>query len=269
VTTSVNSGGLTLDGVSKRFGKGAAAVTVLDEVAFDVPEGEFVAVVGPSGSGKTTLLNTVAGFVAPDAGRILVNGAPVTGPGPSRCVVFQEYAIFPWLTVRRNIEFGMRLRSRRRRSAQRREVTERYLDLMGLTAFADALPKTLSGGMRQRVALARAYAVDPEILLMDEPFAALDAQTRETMQEALLEINQKERRTVLFVTHQVEEAIFLADRVVVMSARPARVQEIVPVPWRGPRNHELKTTTEFIDLRRRIETMLRGGTTPTPRRETT
>ncbi|GLY24991.1 ABC transporter ATP-binding protein [Micromonospora sp. NBRC 101691] len=257
----VSGGGLSVAGISKRFGRGTAAVTVLDDVRFDVAEGEFVAVVGPSGSGKTTLLNTVAGFVDPDTGAIRVNGAPVTGPGPSRCVVFQEYAIFPWLTVRRNIEFGMRLRARRRTAAQRREIGDRYLELMGLTAFADALPKTLSGGMRQRVALARAYAVDPEILLMDEPFAALDAQTRETMQEALLEINQKERRTVLFVTHQVEEAIFLADRVVVMSARPARVRDIVDVPWHGDRTHELKTSPDFIALRRRIETMLRDAHT--------
>ncbi|MCG5215590.1 ABC transporter ATP-binding protein [Streptosporangium soli] len=255
MTTSVSRGGLAVAGVSKRYG----SMTILDEVDFHVAEGEFVAVVGPSGSGKTTLLNTVAGFVDPDEGEILVNGAAVTGPGPSRCVVFQEYAIFPWLTVRRNIEFGMRLKARRRPAAQRDEVVDRYLELMGLTAFADALPKTLSGGMRQRVALARAYAVDPEILLMDEPFAALDAQTRETMQETLLEINQKEKRTVLFVTHQVEEAIFLAERVVVMSARPARVREVVPVPWQGRRTHELKTTVEFIELRREIETMLRGS----------
>ncbi|TQM11405.1 ABC transporter ATP-binding protein [Pseudonocardia kunmingensis] len=261
---TISGGGLVVDGISKRFGRGESVVTVLDDIAFQVAEGEFVAVVGPSGSGKTTLLNTVAGFVDPDEGRILVNGAPVAGPGPSRCVVFQEYAIFPWLTVRRNIEFGMRLRARRRPADERREVADRYLELMGLTAFADALPKTLSGGMRQRVALARAYAVDPEILLMDEPFAALDAQTRETMQEALLEINQKERRTVVFVTHQVEEAIFLADRIVVMSARPSRVQDVVTVPWSGERTHALKTSTEFIALRREIESMLRS-TDSTPR----
>ncbi|WP_116949969.1 ABC transporter ATP-binding protein [Jiangella endophytica] len=246
--------GLTVRGVSKDFGN----VNVLRDVDLDIADGEFVAVVGPSGSGKSTLLNAIAGFVTPDRGELLVNGAPVRGPGPSRCVVFQEYAIFPWLTVRRNIDFGTRLRAWKGTRQERARVTQRYLDMMGLTDFADALPKTLSGGMRQRVAIARAYAVDPEILLMDEPFAALDAQTREQMQEALVDINQRERRTVLFVTHQVEEAIFLADRVVVMSARPATVQEIVDVPWGDRRTHEIKTEPEFVRLRRHIETLLRS-----------
>lgn len=251
--------GLSVREISKSFGAGSGAVPVLDAVSFDVAEGEFVAVVGPSGSGKSTLLNAIAGFVPPDTGELVVNGAPVVEPGPSRCVVFQEYAIFPWLTVRRNIEFGMRLRAWKGTGAQRAEIVTKYLDLMGLEAFADALPKTLSGGMRQRVAIARAYAVDPEILLMDEPFAALDAQTREQMQEALIDINTKERRTVLFVTHQVEEAIYLADRVVVMTNRPARVQEVVDVPWGADRPHELKTEREFIALRRHIEDRLRAS----------
>ncbi|TDD71028.1 ABC transporter ATP-binding protein [Jiangella aurantiaca] len=250
--------GLSVRSVSKSFGTGPKAVSVLQDVDLDIDDGEFVAVVGPSGSGKSTLLNAIAGFVTPDRGELLVNGEPVRGPGPSRCVVFQEYAIFPWLTVRRNIDFGTRLRAWKGTRPERARVTDRYLDMMGLTEFADALPKTLSGGMRQRVAIARAYAVDPEILLMDEPFAALDAQTREQMQEALVDINQRERRTVLFVTHQVEEAIFLADRVVVMSARPATVQEVVDVPWGDRRTHEIKTEPEFVRLRRHIETLLRS-----------
>lgn len=184
------SGGLRVDELSKGFGKRDRRVTVLDGISLDVADGEFVAVVGPSGSGKSTLLNAIAGFLPPDSGTISVDGVPVRGPGPSRCVVFQEYAIFPWLSVRRNIDFGTRLRSWRGTAGQRAEITDHYLELMGLTAFADALPKTLSGGMRQRVAIARAYAVDPGILLMDEPFAALDAQTRELLNNQQVDVHQ-------------------------------------------------------------------------------
>ncbi len=256
--TAVQREGLRVRSISKGFGKGAKRVTVLDDVSIDIAEGEFVAVVGPSGSGKSTLLNAIAGFSLPDSGTITVNGEAVTGPGPSRCVVFQEYAIFPWLSVHKNIDFGTRLRAWNGTSAERAAIVDRYLSLMGLAAFSDALPKTLSGGMRQRVAIARAYAVDPAILLMDEPFAALDAQTRETMQDALLQLNQQERRTVLFVTHQVEEAIYLADRVVVMSSRPARIEAVVEVPWGRERNHDIKTSDEFIRLRRHIEDLLHG-----------
>ena len=250
--------GLRVRGISKGFGRGANRVDVLSDVSLDISEGEFVAVVGPSGSGKSTLLNAIAGFALPDSGTITVNGEIVTGPGPSRCVVFQEYAIFPWLSLRRNIDFGTRLRAWDGSPAERAALVDRYLGLMGLEAFSEALPKTLSGGMRQRVAIARAYAVDPAILLMDEPFAALDAQTREAMQDALLELNQQERRTVLFVTHQVEEAIYLADRVVVMSSRPARIEEVVEIPWGRDRHHGIKTSDEFIVLRRHIEDVLHG-----------
>jgi NitT/TauT family transport system ATP-binding protein len=242
--------------ISVGFGRGAKRVSVLERISLSAAEGEFVAIVGPSGSGKSTLLNAVAGFVTPDDGVVEVGGEPVTGPGPSRCVVFQEYAVFPWLTVERNIGFGTRLRAWRGDPARRTETVDKYLDLMGLSAFRDALPKTLSGGMRQRVAIARAYAVDPAILLMDEPFAALDAQTREHMQEALLDISRKERRTVLFVTHQVEEALYLADRVVVMGARPARIPATIDVPWGAERDHDLKLTDEFIALRRQVEHLL-------------
>lgn len=261
MTSTINTSartGLIVDSISKGFGKGDKRVTVLDRISLHIADGEFVAVVGPSGSGKSTFLNAIAGFVQPDSGSISVNGEAVAGPGPSRCVVFQEYAIFPWLSVQRNIDFGTRLGRWKGSPQKRAEIVNHYLRLMGLEAFRDALPKTLSGGMRQRVAIARAYAVDPGILLMDEPFAALDAQTREQMQEALLELNKKERRTVLFVTHQVEEALYLADRVVVMGARPARIQEIVDVPWGSDRPHEIKLTASFIELRRHIENLLHG-----------
>lgn len=260
MTTITAEAGVQIDRLRKSFGKGEDYVTVLHDVSLSIEQGEFVAVVGPSGSGKSTLLNTIAGFISPDAGTVRVDGIPVTKPGPSRCVVFQEYAIFPWLTVARNIDFGTRLRAWGGSREERARIVDHYLDLMGLTAFRDALPKTLSGGMRQRVAIARAYAVDPGILLMDEPFAALDAQTREQMQEALVDLNKTEKRTVLFVTHQVEEALYLADRVVILTARPTTVQEIVRVPWGADRPHELKLTPEFVQLRSHVEALLHGNT---------
>ncbi|MDR5700906.1 ABC transporter ATP-binding protein [Agromyces aerolatus] len=265
--TTVTRLGVQIEGLRKSFGKGSARVTVLDDISLEIADGEFIAVVGPSGSGKSTLLNTIAGFIRPDTGRVLVGGEPVSKPGPSRCVVFQEYAIFPWLSVARNIDFGTRLRAWKGSRAERGEIVDHYLALMGLTPFRDALPKTLSGGMRQRVAIARAYAVDPGILLMDEPFAALDAQTREQMQEALLDLNHTEKRTVLFVTHQVEEALYLADRVVVLTSRPTKVREIVEVPWGSDRPHDLKLSPEFIRLRSHIEALLHGSAVPPTTKE--
>lgn len=259
MTATTPTRGVSIRGLGKSFGKGANRVTVLNDISLDIREGEFIAVVGPSGSGKSTLLNAIAGFIAPDAGTITVNGEAVTGPGPSRCVVFQEYAIFPWLSVARNIDFGTRLAAWKGDARRRAAIVDHYLELMGLTPFRDALPKTLSGGMRQRVAIARAYAVDPGILLMDEPFAALDAQTREQMQEALLALNKEEQRTVFFVTHQVEEALYLADRVVVLGARPTRIAEIVEVPWGSARAHDIKLTDDFIRLRRHVEDLLHHG----------
>lgn len=258
-TSTLPDRGVEIRNLRKSFGKGDKRVTVLDDISLSIADGEFLAVVGPSGSGKSTLLNTIAGFIGPDAGSVKVDGTPVTKPGPSRCVVFQEYAIFPWLSVARNIDFGTRLRTWKGTTAERRRIVDHYLELMGLSTFRDALPKTLSGGMRQRVAIARAYAVDPGILLMDEPFAALDAQTREQMQAALLELNRAEKRTVLFVTHQVEEALYLADRVVVLSHRPTGIREIVDVPWGTDRPQEIKLSAEFIRLRSHIESLLHGN----------
>lgn len=245
------------------FGRGKDRKEVLDGVSFDVAEGEFVSVLGPSGCGKSTLLTMAAGFTRPDSGEVRVGGAPVTGPDPDRGVVFQQYAIFPWLSVRRNIAFGLTLRANRRRKAEIAETVERYVDLMGLQGFEDALPKTLSGGMRQRVAIARAYATDPGVLLMDEPFAALDAQTREQMQQLLHETNRVERRTAMFITHSVEEAIFLSRRVVVLGNRPTRVHEVVDVPVPVPRTPETRTAPEFIEIRRHLEDVMRSLSTPT------
>ena len=249
---------IALKRVSKSYGDGASAVSVIEHLEFAVPDRQIVTIVGPSGAGKTTLLNLAAGFIRPDEGEVLVDGKAVQGPGPERCVVFQQYAVFPWLTVRQNIAFGLTLRGRRLPKTQRDEVVAHYLELLGLRDFADAYPKTLSGGMKQRVAIGRAYAVNPEILLMDEPFGALDAQTRVQMQEQLLAVMEREKKTVVFITHAVEEAIFLGHRVIVLTRRPARILEDIPITLPYPRTAETRTSPQFNDLRRHVEDLLSG-----------
>jgi len=233
--------------VGKTFPAKAGVFTALDSVSLDIADEEFVTVVGPSGCGKSTLLGMAAGLVEPTAGEVLVDGSPVAGPGPDRGVIFQQYALFPWLSVRKNVEFGLKLTGLPAEERQRR--TERAIDLVGLTDFADALPKTLSGGMKQRCAIARAYAVNPAVLLMDEPFGALDALTRVQMQDQLLATWSRERRTVLFITHDVDEAVYLARRVVVMAARPGRIQKIVDVGLPYPRTEEIRLSPEFSRIR--------------------
>lgn len=244
------------------FGRGRKRLDVLDGISFDVRQGEFVSVLGPSGCGKSTLLNLAAGFLDPDDGTVEVDGEVVKGTDARRGVVFQQYAIFPWLTVEKNIAFGLTLRGNRRPRAEIAEVVARYVDLMGLQGFEKALPKTLSGGMRQRVALARAYATDPDVMLLDEPFAALDAQTREFMQELLHETSQQDQRAAMLITHSVEEAIYLSHRIVVLTNRPTRVREVidVDVPW--PRTPESRTAPEFIELRKHLEGAMRSLSTP-------
>ncbi|MFF3504567.1 ABC transporter ATP-binding protein [Streptomyces sp. NPDC003247] len=234
----------------KSFPVKGGEFTALDRVSLDVADREFVTVVGPSGCGKSTLLNMAAGLVEPTTGRVLVDGDAVRGPGPERGVIFQQYALFPWLTVRGNVEFGLKLRSLS--AAERRSRADRAIELVGLTDFADALPKTLSGGMKQRCAIARAYAVDPEVLLMDEPFGALDALTRVQLQDQLLHTWTRERRTVMFVTHDVDEAVYLARRVVVMAARPGRVHRVIDVDLPYPRTEELRLSAEFARIRNEV-----------------
>ncbi|HEY0204696.1 MAG TPA: ABC transporter ATP-binding protein [Acetobacteraceae bacterium] len=237
--------------VSREFPlAGGGTFLALDRLRLDIGDGEFVTVVGPSGCGKSTAMNIAAGLVLPSSGRMLVNGAAVTGPGPERGVIFQQYALFPWLTVRENVEFGLRVAGMK--AARRREVADRFIALVGLTDFAGALPKTLSGGMKQRCAIARAYAVDPAILLMDEPFGALDALTRVQLQDQLLQVWSQDRRTVMFITHDVDEAVYLANRVVVMAARPGRLLEVVPVTLPYPRTEEIRLSPEFAALRNRV-----------------
>ncbi len=226
---------LEVDRVSKRFGGDADEGTeALRDVSLNVAEGEFVCLLGPSGCGKTTLLRIIAGLESPTGGEVRVDGVPVTGPTPRLGMIFQDYSLYPWRRVIDNIAFGLELAGVEK--AVRLARAGEYLDLVGLGGFANSFPYELSGGMRQRVAVARALATDPAVVLMDEPFGALDAQTRNAMQRELLEIWTKTRKTVLFVTHSVDEAVFLADRIVVLSPRPGRVREIVEVREPRPRD---------------------------------
>ncbi|MEV4564399.1 ABC transporter ATP-binding protein [Nonomuraea sp. NPDC049419] len=224
--------------------------TALDHVSLDIADREFVTVVGPSGCGKSTLMSMAAGLVEPTGGEVLVDGRPVDGPGPERGVIFQQYALFPWLTVRKNVEFGLKLKGLP--ADERRRRAEQAIELVGLSDFADALPKALSGGMRQRCAIARAYAVDPQVLLMDEPFGALDALTRVQLQDQLLATWSREQRTVMFITHDVDEAVYLARRVIVMAARPGRIQQIIDVGLPYPRTEEMRLSPEFGRIRNEV-----------------
>jgi NitT/TauT family transport system ATP-binding protein len=240
---------LALDAVSKRYWleRESREVAAIDDVSLAVRDGEFVTIVGPSGCGKTTLLNIVAGLLPFERGAVRIDGRPVTAPGPERAVVFQHPSLLPWRTVRGNVMYGMELQRRLARAAMPARA-DRFIDLVGLQGFAGHYPSELSGGMQQRVNLARALATDPGVLLMDEPFAALDAQTRELMQAELLKIWAQSGTTVLFITHQIGEAIYLGDRVVVLSARPARVKQVFAVPFDRPRPLSLKRDPRFLEL---------------------
>jgi NitT/TauT family transport system ATP-binding protein len=220
------------------------AVLALDDVSLDVREREFVALLGPSGCGKSTLLYLIGGFLPVETGRILIDGKPVAGPGPDRGIVFQHFALFPWKTVRANILYGLERAGLPREEREQR--AQRYIDLVGLKGFEDSYPSQLSGGMKQRTALARTLAFDPQILLMDEPFGALDAQTRSLMQAELLGIWQRTPKTVIFVTHDVQEAVYLADRVAVMSARPGRIKAIVDTRF-DKKDPAIFKTNAFVD----------------------
>lgn len=241
---------IRVENVSKSFTTGSGTNLVLDKVNLEIHEGDFICVVGPSGCGKTTLLNILGGLERPDEGNVLHNGVPIGGPDPSRGVIFQQYALFPWKTVLDNVAFGLKLKRMSKR--QRTDIALHYLDLVGLSAFKDAYPKELSGGMKQRVAIARAYAVNPEVLLMDEPFGALDAQTRGQLQEELLKTWGKEKKTVFFITHDVEEAVMLANRVIMMDAHPGRIKEELMIELPYPRNQETKLDDAFTRLKNQV-----------------
>ena len=247
---------ISFDRVSVEFPTAQGPMRVLDDVSFDIREGEFVSIIGPSGCGKTTLMNMLGGFVKPTGGAVLLDGKPVAGPGPDRGVIFQEYGVFPWLTVRQNIAFGLKLSASKVPAGEREAIVQRYMGLMGLADFADHFPKHLSGGMRQRLAIARAYAVRPQFLLMDEPFGALDAQTRSAMQDLLLEVLRAEGKTVMLITHSVEEAIYLSSRIVVVTARPARIRTIIDVPFGYPRAENVHDDPRFVALRSEIRELV-------------
>jgi ABC-type nitrate/sulfonate/bicarbonate transport system ATPase subunit len=229
-------------------------VTALERISLDVADNEFSVIVGPSGCGKSSLLRLVAGLAQPTSGRILASGKPVTAPGKERGMVFQSYTLFPWLTVQKNVEFGLKVAGLQ--ATERAAIARRFIAEVGLEGFENAYPKQLSGGMMQRVALARALANDPDILLMDEPFGALDSQTRSLMQELLLNIWQQSKKTVLFITHDIDEAILLGDHVYVMTARPGSLKERIQIDIPRPRSVEATTTAPFIALKRRIMALI-------------
>jgi NitT/TauT family transport system ATP-binding protein len=241
--------------VWKEFDKRGHRVEALQAIDVTVETNEFAALLGPSGCGKSTLLNMLAGFDRPTRGRVLVHGAPVTTPGPQRAVVFQEPALFPWYTVSDNVTFG--LRARGLRPAAYRERVEAILDQVGLRGFESHYPAELSGGMKQRVGIARVLVMEPEVLLMDEPFGSLDAQTRSLMQELLLSVWERHHQTVLFVTHDVEEALLLADTVLVMTARPGRIKQRLAVELPRPRALETTTSPRFNELKREVLALIR------------
>ena len=254
---------IVFDRVARHFHRDGKDIPAVDDVSFEVKAREFVAIVGPSGCGKTTCLRMAAGLEFPTSGSVTVGGRPVVSPGPDRSVVFQQFALFPWKTVTDNIDFG--LRATGVPVHERRSRVARYIDLMGLQGYESAFPHQLSGGMQQRVAIARSYALDPGVLLMDEPFGSLDAQTRVVMQEELVKLSRASPRTVLFITHSVEEAVYLADRVVVMTRRPGRIGEIIDVArvreaerWnRHERIEDVMDEASFVHLRTQVWRLLR------------
>jgi NitT/TauT family transport system ATP-binding protein len=249
-------------GLAKRYEttRKGESVLAFNGVSLDVREGEFVALLGPSGCGKSTFLRCIAGLETPSEGELTLDGRPITGPGADRGMAFQAYALFPWKTLRQNIEFGPRVRGVS--PAERAKLVRRYVDLVGLTGFEDKYPHELSGGMQQRGALARLFANDSDVMLLDEPLAALDAQTRELLQEELVRLWSAEKKTMIMVTHAVEEAVFCSDRIVVMSRRPGRVKAIIDVNLPRPRTNETRLTEDFFQLLAQVRRLVREEVEP-------
>lgn len=249
---------IALRDVSKTYsGRDGESTLALDGISLEVGDNEFVSILGPSGCGKSTLLRIIDGLIGFDEGQVVFNDQPITRPTQDRGFVFQAFNLFPWRTVRGNIEFGLEVNGTSRE--ERRKISDRLIALVGLTGFDKKYPYELSGGMQQRVGIARALAIEPEALLMDEPFGALDAQTREDMQDELLRIWSAERKTVLFVTHSIEEAIYLSDRVVIVTPRPGRVLADISIPFERPRHEDHRTLPEFTELRRDIHARLKAA----------
>ena len=245
---------LIVKNLTKVYEDANGTTVAIDNVNLEVAESEFVMIVGPSGCGKTTLINMIGGLANPTSGEILLDGKPVTGPGVDRGMVFQGYSLFPWLTVQENVEFGLKMRKipKKERAIKATEI----INLVGLSGFENALPKQLSGGMKQRVAIARTLCNEPKMLLMDEPFGALDAQTRVVMQELLAKISRETGTTILFITHDIDEAVLLGDRVYVMSRRPGRVKAVIDVDLPEVRDHECLVMPEFLNIKKQIMDML-------------
>lgn len=261
---SVNDYKVTIKNIRKSYtvipeeGESAEEFLALEDFNLQIKKGEFITIVGPSGCGKSTFLDILAGLSKPTSGEIHIDGKLITGPDLDRGIILQGYALFPWLNVRQNIEFGLDIKGISK--AERREISNKFIKLVGLDKFENRYPHELSGGMKQRVAIARALAYDPEVLLMDEPFAAVDAQTRELLQEELLDIWEKTNKTIVFITHSIEEAIFLADRVVVMSSNPGRIEEIIEINLKRPRNTvDIRASKEFNEKQNRIWQLLHGN----------
>jgi|SRR4051794_29001069 NitT/TauT family transport system ATP-binding protein len=242
---------ITVDNVHKRFGKDGAEIVALNGIDLSIPAGEFVCLLGPSGCGKSTLLNAIAGFAPPSSGRVIVDDRTVTAPGPDRGMVFQEYALFPWMTVAENVAFGLKVKRLPKPVIAAR--VDELLTLLGIAEFRDRFPKDLSGGMRQRVAIARVLAIDPPVMLMDEPFGALDALTRRSLQDELLRLWAKLGKTIVFVTHSIDEAIYLADRIVVLTYRPGTVKADIVVGMERPRD---AADSHFNALKRELTTLV-------------
>ena len=239
-----------IDNVVKKFNGRNGEMVALNGVTLDIHDNEFICVVGPSGCGKSTLLNIIAGLLEPTSGEVYCDGKLVEGTGTDRGVVFQQYALFPWLTVKKNVRFALEMRGIKGKEAD--ELAMKYLEKVDLVKFADHYPKELSGGMKQRVAIARAYAAEPQVLLMDEPFGALDAQTRTQLQSELLQTWERDMKTCFFITHDVDEAIILAQKVIVMSARPGRVKAVIDIDIPYPRDQETKMSPRFLELKNEI-----------------
>ncbi len=249
------AGRIDVQGFSLRFGLGRQVVEAVSGVSLHVEPGEFVSIIGPSGCGKSTLLNAVAGFLTPTEGRVTLDGASIRGPGADRGMVFQQYSLFPWKTVRQNVEFGLKMKGVSLHERQRAART--LLGLAGLSPFENQYPDALSGGMKQRVGIVRALAPGPKVLLLDEPFGALDAQTRSIMQQVLTNMWQQLRISVLFVTHDIDEAIFLSDRIYVMTARPGTIKAEIAVPLERPRRAETTALPAFLALRQQLGALVR------------
>lgn len=237
---------IKIENTSKKFGD----LTVLDNINIHVPQGEFLVLVGASGCGKSTLLNLIAGFIQPTSGKVIVNDREVTDVDPHSGMVFQQYALFPWMTVLENVAFGLKLRGMAKK--EREEIAIKYIEMVGLQGFLDAYPKALSGGMRQRVSIARVLANDPPVILLDEPFAALDAMTRQVLQEQLVEIYEKSRKTIVFITHSIDEALLLATRIIILGAKPGRIVQEIHNDLPHPRNADVQLSGRFNTLKAEI-----------------